>query len=96
MNTPITVFLERQSYRRRRLVDALRLLPVIGALLFAIPLLWPNPVDTTDPSSTVSMSKAITYVFSAWAGLIIVTAVLSWRSRQLSQEDLNDDLEEAR
>nr|WP_294614957.1 hypothetical protein [uncultured Roseovarius sp.] len=33
------VFLARRTYRRRRLADGARLLPVIGTVLFFIPLL---------------------------------------------------------
>ena len=36
-----TLFLERQSYRRRRLSEVARLMPIFGAGLFMVPLLWP-------------------------------------------------------
>lgn len=65
-----SVFLERQTYRRRRLMDAARLMPVLGALLFAVPLLWPAAGDPggVDPMPT---SGAILYIFAVWAMLIL-------------------------
>ncbi len=74
------VFLERQSYRRRRIMDAARLLPLIGAALLAVPLLWANPdaIPGANPGAgtaeAVPMSQAITYVFGVWAGLIVLSA----------------------
>lgn len=38
------LFLARADYRRRRLRDAARLLPVVGALLMLLPLLWQGQV----------------------------------------------------
>ncbi|MFW8634208.1 hypothetical protein [Cribrihabitans pelagius] len=64
---------ERQTYRRRRLMDFARLLPVLGALLFVVPLLWPDrdPYPAPDVPSGMPMSAAITYVFAVWAVLIL-------------------------
>ena len=56
------VFLERRSYRRRRMQDAQRLLPVLGMLLWMVPVLWP----TRDETGHVTMSAAIYYVFGAF------------------------------
>ncbi|MFW8593332.1 hypothetical protein [Cribrihabitans neustonicus] len=66
------VLTERQTYRRRRLMDIARLLPVLGALLFAVPLLWPDPdpYPAPDVPAGMPMSAAITYVFVIWALLI--------------------------
>lgn len=82
------VFLERRSYRRRRLADAARMLPFFGALLFAVPLLWPHPDPTatsTGEAATqaVPMSAAMLYVFAAWAGLVVMGAVLGILTREL-------------
>ncbi|MEM8578983.1 MAG: hypothetical protein AAGF60_14130 [Pseudomonadota bacterium] len=68
------VFLERRSYRRRRMLDALRLMPLLGLGLFMLPLFWPASVD--EAGSPVPMSVAISYVFGAWAVLIVLSALL--------------------
>ena len=75
-----SVFLERQSYRRRRLTDAARLLPFLGAALFAIPLLWPGPA-TGDPP--VPLSSAILYIFACWSLLILVSLVFGFVARRM-------------
>ncbi len=66
------LFLARQSYRRRRLTDAIRLIPVLGGLLFLIPVL--NMSDGT--GSTLSGSI---YLFGSWLGLIVLSALLARR-----------------
>lgn len=63
------VFLERQSYRRRRAVDAARVLPLIGLLLWLVPLLWAEEGD-----AAVRSSSAIIYLFGVW-GLLVLGAV---------------------
>lgn len=68
--TPL--FLERQSYRRRRLIDMIRILPVIGALLWAVPLLWRSGEDTS-----TSTSMAIIYLFGVWLGMVLLGAILA-------------------
>ncbi|SFT59879.1 hypothetical protein [Sedimentitalea nanhaiensis] len=84
------VFLERQSYRRRRLMDAARLLPLFGVLLFTLPLLWsvPSPgKDAADASQTVPMSDAIIYVFLAWSALIVIVALFGFSTRHTTPHD---------
>ena len=66
------VFLERQSYRRRRVIDAARVLPFIGLLLWLIPLLWRE-----DGEVAVRSSSAILYLFGVWILLVAGAAVLS-------------------
>lgn len=67
------LFLGRVSYRQRRLADAARVLPVFGAILMALPLLWPQGgADGTPPTSV-----AMIYVFGCWALLTVVSAVLA-------------------
>lgn len=66
------VFLARGSYRRRRLRDLSRMLPVAGAVLIAIPLLWQQ--EEAPPAAT---STALIYLFGVWALLILSAALLS-------------------
>ncbi|PCJ04733.1 MAG: hypothetical protein COB16_17840 [Rhodobacteraceae bacterium] len=69
------LFVERKTYRRRRLMDIARLLPLLGALLFLVPLMWPNPdpYPAPDSSGGIPMSEAITYMFVVWILLILAS-----------------------
>lgn len=64
------VFLARESYRRRRVGDAARFVPLLALVLFLLPILWAGSNRTAD---------TIIYVFSAWAFLIILLGFLSRR-----------------
>ncbi|MEM1387207.1 MAG: hypothetical protein AAF748_06635 [Pseudomonadota bacterium] len=66
------VFLQPKSYRRRRRIDALRILPLVGALALLAPLLW-----SQRPDGGLSTAGAGAYVFGAWAGMIVAAWVLS-------------------
>lgn len=79
------LFLARAVYRKRRLRDAARMLPIFGFVLL-MPLLW-----------NVS-SRAWVYVFAVWLGLIVLAALLarglgqdSDEIRRESAEDLGAD-----
>jgi hypothetical protein len=74
------LFLERRSYRRRRLGDAARLLPVFGLILVLLPLLW-SP-DATGAARLTAWEGV--YLFAVWALLIVVAAILS---RALAADD---------
>ena len=54
-------------------MDIARLLPILGAVLFAVPLMWPDPDPYPAPGSHggMRMSSAITYIFLVWGGLIV-------------------------
>ncbi|WP_435229152.1 hypothetical protein ACMAZE_11000 [Pseudopelagicola sp. nBUS_20] len=67
-----SVFLEHQSYRRRRVIDTIRILPVVGALLWGVPLLWPR-----DSSEGIATSNAVIYLFSVWCALVIMGALMA-------------------
>lgn len=68
------VFLGRDSYRQRRVRDAARMLPVLGAVLFLLPLLWETGEDGA------RNAQALIYIFAVWT----VLAVLAfWLSRLL-------------
>lgn len=73
--SPEPLFLARESYRRRRLGDAARVIPVLGFILLLLPVLLK------------STTGALIFVFSVWAVLILVMAVLSPR---LSRNDTSD------
>jgi len=64
---PQPLFLAKESYRRRRLGDAARLLPFLGLALLMLPALW----QTT--------AAAMIYIFVVWAFLIVLVAILSHR-----------------
>ncbi|MCR8825768.1 hypothetical protein [Pseudosulfitobacter koreensis] len=80
------VFLERRSYRRRRMQDAQRLLPVLGLMLWMVPTLWPSG----DEAGHVAMSGVIYYIFGVWCVLIGLSAWL-WRGLRRSAEDAASD-----
>jgi hypothetical protein len=63
------LFLEQRSYRRRRLVDAARVAPFLGIVLFLAPLLQPSP-------DQAALSARIAYIFGAWSFLILLVLVL--------------------
>ena len=69
------LFLARRSYRRRRLIDALRLVPILGALLFMVPVLGAS-------GHAGSSFRGAVYLFASWALLILLTAALSHRLEQ--------------
>ena len=78
------VFLEQRSYRRRRLLDGLRLLPLLGVWLLMVPMLW-SQSDTGAEDSIISMSSALIYIFCVWMGLIVLCAVMVWTQGRVPQ-----------
>lgn len=84
---PEPIFLERQSYRRRRWSDAARLMPVVGLILLLLPLLWADQATT---------AGGILYIFWVWALLIAGTKIIA---RRLTDYDpfieTNDSTESA-
>jgi hypothetical protein len=89
--TSPAVFLEHQSYRRRRLMDGARLLPLLGAGLFAVPLLWPKAKIAGESDGLVAMSDAITYVFVVWGALIGVSALFGFGVRYWARPDTSSE-----
>jgi uncharacterized membrane protein YfhO len=78
------VFFERQTYRRRRLVDAACVLPFLGVILWWLPLVW----DGTE--SPVSASHALVYIFAVWIALPLAAGLLIWSIGRLSSPDRPD------
>jgi hypothetical protein len=65
------LFLARAPYRRRRLRDAARLLPVLGLFLLLLPLLW-------TPDAQVALSSGdVIYFFAVWLVLIGLAAAFA-------------------
>ncbi len=86
---PRPVFLAASSYRQKRIRDAARLLPVVGAILLLIPLLWtPSAED-----GGVSSSGALLYAFGVWATLIFSAFLLSrilYSDKEAREEEEGD------
>ena len=61
------MFLARRGYRRRRLGDAARVLPVLGVALFLLPATGAVPAG----------QGGYLYLFGAWAALIALAAALA-------------------
>jgi predicted membrane channel-forming protein YqfA (hemolysin III family) len=71
-----SLFLARDSYRQRRLRDAAWMLPVLGAVIWLVPLLWQR-----GPGQTGGMAAAVVFVFSGWMVLIVLTALIARKLR---------------
>ena len=83
MNEPAPLpFLARPGYRRRRLIEAIRLLPYAGILFFLFPLLWPS-----DEEAVQRTSDGAIYLFAAWFVLILAAHLLT---RALDRFEDND------
>ncbi len=66
------VFVDRRAYRRRRMADAARLLPILGAGLICIPLLWKGQAE-----GAASTGFVMIYLFAVWIILAVLAAVIS-------------------
>ncbi len=69
-------FVARDTYRRRRMIDAAGLLPVLGALLFLVPLLWIG-AQVGEPGGAPRTSHVMLYLFAVWAILVVLSALVS-------------------
>ena len=81
------LFLERRSYRLRRVMDAAKLMPFLGAALWGVPVLWPEGGE-----NAVSTSRAIFYLFLVWAALVAVSLVLTFWLDDSAEGGGNDGL----
>jgi len=62
------VFLARETYRRRRVIDAAKLLPILGLTAFLLPLLGQGLRRT---------AASGLYIFAIWLGLILAAALIT-------------------
>ncbi|GFE66736.1 hypothetical protein [Litoreibacter roseus] len=85
VGTPL--FLERGVYRRRRLIDAAKLLPFLAMALFLIPA-WLSSGNDGAPGQT---SAHLIYFFAAW---LLLIAVALWLSHALHRSEGADTSEE--
>ena len=66
----VPIHVERQTFRRRRLIDAACALPLLGWILWWLPLLW------SGAASPVPASQVLIYIFGVWIGLALGAARL--------------------
>ncbi|KIN72067.1 hypothetical protein [Sulfitobacter guttiformis] len=70
------LFLERRSYRRRRMMDAVRMLPLLCTVLWlVVPLMWPKGEQVAEH---MPLSLALWYLFVIWM-LAITASFALWR-----------------
>ena len=80
------VYLERQMYRRHRLVDAIRILPFLGLILWMLPLTWER-----EGPSTISTSSATVYIFLVWFVLILLSAIAATVLGKGGDREISED-----
>jgi len=76
-DAPGPIFLERRTYRRRRMSDAARMLPILGAALFLLPLLWGS-----GDAEPVRTSVVMFYLFPVWLALAVISVLISRHLRR--------------
>jgi hypothetical protein len=89
-----TRFLQRRSYRQRRIADAARILPVAGAILLLLPLLRLAGGDAESAGEAAGAaartSQVGIYIFAVWVGLIAIALLLSRRLVASADNDPDD------
>ncbi|HMO07490.1 MAG TPA: hypothetical protein PKD10_07550 [Paracoccaceae bacterium] len=66
------MFVEAGRYRRRRLRDAARMLPVFGAFLVLLPILWAPALTERRDTAPDGI-----YLFAVWAVLILAAFAMA-------------------
>ncbi|NJM82660.1 MAG: hypothetical protein HC844_09265 [Tabrizicola sp.] len=66
------LFLDPRRYRRTRLRDAARLLPIFAAVMLILPLLWAAPGETSRRTS-----GDVIYFFVLWLLVIAIAAAFA-------------------
>ena len=77
---PSPQFLDLRNYRRRRLVDAAKLLPLLGTVMFLLPL----PFLFAAEADRHNVAPMAIYLFAVWLALIVFAFVLA---RSLQKPD---------
>lgn len=76
MKEPATAqFLDLKSYRRKRLIDAAKLLPIFGVVCFIFPL--PLLFVTAEQADAWRATPLAVYFFIVWSALVAMTFILS-------------------
>ena len=76
------LYLALHTYRRRRMMDAARLLPVLGVFLVMLPLFW-MPRD----AAAMGTAGAGIYLFAVWLGLIVAAFVIARRLASVASDE---------
>ena len=76
-------FLARPGYRRRRLIELIRLIPFVGLLFFLLPMLW----ATGRGDEISNTSNGWLYLFAVWFLLIAGAAALARRHDRAWEEE---------
>ncbi len=61
------------------MMDAVRLLPLLGLALWMVPLMWAVP-DTAGASTPIA--SALRYIFGIWTLMVLAAFALWWRTRR--------------
>lgn len=77
------VFLGRSGYRTRRLRDAAIMLPLLGMLLWNLPLVWKVGPETPRTSAVLLL------IFGVWMMLIMLAFALA-RPTKLTDEESDE------
>ena len=67
------LFVEPRNYRARRMVDGLRVLPLAGIFLIAMPLFWGGAEDS------IKSSAVMLFLFGVWIFLILLNFFMTRR-----------------
>lgn len=84
------LFVARDTYRARRTMDAARLLPIFGGILWLglLPLIRNKPIAGTDGGSSAT---AVLFLFGVWIVLIIMAALLSRPLYRIERDETKAD-----
>ncbi|WP_375282193.1 hypothetical protein, partial [Pseudooctadecabacter sp.] len=75
-------FLDKSSYRQRRIRDGARILPVFAAIMMALPLMWPRGAEGQSLTSS-----GMLYLFGLWFVLVVLAFAINRVLRLGEAED---------